>query len=89
MLLDEVIFKQQGIPFGICDDGPDIGYLLHHDGDTRASHTLGKIATDALFQVFCLPDVKDIPVLINVLVDPRFMRQGLEQILNVYGCVCH
>ena len=74
MLLDEVVFKQQGISFGICNDGSDVGDLLYHNCYTSTGHALGKIAANALFQVLGFPDVKDVPVLINVLVDPRFVR---------------
>ena len=75
--LDQVVFKQQRIRFGRHDDVFDLRDLAYHDVCPAGIMYLIKIRRDTLLDVFGFSDVQDLAVLIEILVNPGVVRQGL------------
>ncbi len=85
MLFDEVVFQQQCIPLGIRDDGTNIRDFSHHGGDACAVVVLREIRADPFTQILGFADVENLTILIHVLVHPRFIREGFEQVGDVFA----
>ncbi|MND84767.1 hypothetical protein D3C80_766660 [compost metagenome] len=78
ILLDEVVFQQERIHFGINDNVLDIGNFLYKNIRFCMLVILVEVGRNPLFQVFCLSDVKNSPVFIEILIHSRFFRQRFQ-----------
>ena len=81
VLLDEVVLEQQGLRLRLHDDELDVGNTRHqHPG--LACLFLVEIAGDATLQVLRLAHIDQGAVLIEVTVNPRFIGQNRQCLLN-------
>ena len=85
MLFDQIVFQQQCIPFGIRDDGAYVRDFAHHGGDACAVVVLREIRADPFTQILGFADVENLTILIYMLVHPRFIREGFEQVGDVFA----
>jgi len=61
VFLDEGIFEDQRLFFGVGDDRPDLAYPAHQETYMGAAIAFrGKIRTQAAAQVLCLADVENL-----------------------------
>ncbi len=82
--LDHAVFQQQCVRFGRGDNPLDVGNFAHQKTRFAVDIALGEVARHTLFQVLGLPDVKQLPFVVEVLVHPGFVGQTFKQRLQVF-----
>ena len=85
VLLDHVVFEQQGIGFARCDNPLHISNLFHQQSGFAVVVLFGEVAGHPLFQVFGLADVQQFTVSIKVLINAGLLGHSIEDCLDVLG----
>ncbi len=68
--LDQIVFKQQGLHFRICDNHFNVAHFGNHDPQTTIQISTGmKVGADPRLQVLCFADIQHFASLVLVLVD--------------------
>ena len=82
---DQLRFEQQRFALGARHRDVRAGDLRHHGSDARLHPRLEEVAADTLLQVAGLADIQQIAVRVEVTIDARRSREGLDESLAVEG----
>jgi len=84
VLFNQVVFQQQGILFCIYYDIPDVGDFSHEHLEFAADGVnFGEIGTNPLFEILRFPYVDDPVPVIEELIHPGLVWQGLYDAIEV------